>query len=38
MEPAAIEAMCNAGIKGLGGIDIVMNNAGLYIPASGGGR
>ena len=31
-DPAAIEAMCNAGIKGLGGIDIVVNNAGLYIP------
>ena len=31
-DPAAIEAMCDAGIKGLGGIDIVMNNAGLYIP------
>lgn len=31
-DPAAVEAMCDAGIKGLGGIDIVMNNAGLYIP------
>ena len=31
-DPAAIEAMCYAGVKGLGGIDIVMNNAGLYIP------
>ena len=32
MDPVAIEAMCDAGVKGLGGIDIVMNNAGLYIP------
>jgi NAD(P)-dependent dehydrogenase (short-subunit alcohol dehydrogenase family) len=31
-DPVAIEAMCRAGVKGLGGIDIVMNNAGLYIP------
>lgn len=31
-DSAAIEAMCKAAIKGLGGIDIVMNNAGLYIP------
>ena len=32
LDPVAIEAMCVTGIKGLGGIDIVMNNAGLYIP------
>ena len=32
MDPVAIETMCDAAIKGLGGIDIVMNNAGLYIP------
>ena len=31
---AAVEAMCKAAIKGLGGIDIVMNNAGIYIPAA----
>ena len=31
-DPTAVEAMCAAAIKGLGGIDIVMNNAGLYIP------
>ncbi len=32
MDSKAIEAMCDASIRGLGGIDIVMNNAGLYIP------
>lgn len=32
MDPKSIEDMCDAGISGLGGIDIVMNNAGLYIP------
>ncbi len=33
-DSAAIEAMCKTAIKGLGGIDIVMNNAGIYIPAA----
>ncbi len=32
IDSMAIEAMCDAAIRGLGGIDIVMNNAGLYIP------
>ena len=34
VEPMAIEALCDAAIRGLGGIDIVMNNAGLYIPGA----
>ena len=32
MEPEAVAAMYEAGVEGLGGIDIVMNNAGLYVP------
>ena len=33
-DASTIEAMCKAAIEGLGGIDIVMNNAGIYIPAA----
>ena len=33
-DASTIEAMCKAAIMGLGGIDIVMNNAGIYIPAA----
>ncbi|NKB39038.1 MAG: SDR family oxidoreductase [Gammaproteobacteria bacterium] len=32
MDSEAIEEMCQAAISGLGGIDIVMNNAGTYTP------
>ena len=32
VDSTAVEAMVKAAIKGLGGIDIVMNNAGIYIP------
>ena len=34
IDSAAVETMVGAAIKGLGGIDIVMNNAGIYIPAA----
>lgn len=33
-DSSTIETMCKAAISGLGGIDIVMNNAGIYIPAA----
>lgn len=33
-DSAALGAMCSAAIKDLGGIDIVMNNGGIYRPAS----
>ena len=34
IDSIAVKAMCKAAIRGLGGIDIVMNNAGIYIPAT----
>ena len=33
-DASTIDAMCKAAVMGLGGIDIVMNNAGIYIPAA----